>query len=152
MSGTVHLWRLEAVEHLPSAPSDMATSAARLREVSFHPHLRQSDLNASPAWRELFMSCCTGSIVPFQCRHQLMVPEKRKVSAFREGDSPCRTPHNATVMAVKSRIFARGDISPDRPACKFGAVLQVIKVPDVLPAPPEGPQPVPSFAGVAVLH
>ena len=33
VSGTVHLWRLEAVEHLPSAPSDMATSAARLREV-----------------------------------------------------------------------------------------------------------------------
>ena len=37
VSGTVHLWRLEAVEHLPSAPSDMATSAARLREVCHNP-------------------------------------------------------------------------------------------------------------------
>ena len=33
VSGSVRLWRLEAVEHLPSAASDTATSAARLREV-----------------------------------------------------------------------------------------------------------------------
>ena len=33
VSGSVHLWRLEAVEHLPFAASDMATSAAKLREV-----------------------------------------------------------------------------------------------------------------------
>lgn len=31
--GSVHLWRLEAVEHLPALPSEMASSAARLHEV-----------------------------------------------------------------------------------------------------------------------
>ena len=29
--------------------------------------------------------------------------------------------------------------------------VQAIKIPDVLPAAPEGPRPVPSFAGVSVL-
>lgn len=33
VSGIVHLWRLEAVEHLPAAPSEIATSAVRLHEV-----------------------------------------------------------------------------------------------------------------------
>ena len=44
-------------------------------------------------------------------------------------------------------------------ACFFSAALcktanatvQAIKVPDVLPAAPEGPRPVPSFAGVSIL-
>ena len=30
-------------------------------------------------------------------------------------------------------------------------VAQAIRVPDVMPAAPEGPRPVPSFAGVSVL-
>ena len=34
LSGAVHLWRLEAVEQLPAMSSDMASSTARLHEVS----------------------------------------------------------------------------------------------------------------------
>jgi hypothetical protein len=33
ISGSLHLWRLEAVEHLPGSPSEMASAAARLHEV-----------------------------------------------------------------------------------------------------------------------
>ena len=33
LSGSMHLWRLEAVEQLPALSSDMALSTARLHEV-----------------------------------------------------------------------------------------------------------------------
>jgi hypothetical protein len=33
ISGSLHLWRLEAVEHLPGSASEMASAAARLHEV-----------------------------------------------------------------------------------------------------------------------
>ena len=38
LSGAVHLWRLEAVEQLPAMSSDVASSTARLHEVSTAIH------------------------------------------------------------------------------------------------------------------
>lgn len=59
VSGIVHLWRLEAVEHLPAAPSEMATSAVRLQEVHVgqkmkRGHVRQaSNTLAILAWHRV---------------------------------------------------------------------------------------------------
>lgn len=39
ISGSLHLWRLEAVEHLPGSPSEMASAAARLHKVCDLPLL-----------------------------------------------------------------------------------------------------------------
>ena len=32
--GTLRLWRLEAVEHIPASPAELASSSARLEEVA----------------------------------------------------------------------------------------------------------------------
>ena len=59
ISGSLHLWRLEAVEHLPGSPSEMASAAARLHEVcdlpfftcgmdAIHSGHRSFNLNPQP--------------------------------------------------------------------------------------------------------
>ena len=67
----------------------------------------------------------------------------RPVPSLRE--SLCR--HNVAcgvIRAVPSPFH-------DAQALTIPCLVQAIKVPDVLPAAPEGPRPVPSFAGVSVL-